>query len=153
MLGQVFLGWTSIKQGLMCLAQGHNEVTPVRLEPATPVSSQALNQWATALPYLSVDDTSRQRVNRIDAKTNLCWEHQSFCLSVMWGLINILDTGDVLKSRHKLQANSTDTHQNAVWPHQTAFNVGRLHLITGSTLFAYLTMSNILLIPVLITVI
>ena len=31
--GRVFLGWTSTKQGLMCLAQGHNTVTPVMLEP------------------------------------------------------------------------------------------------------------------------
>ena len=28
-------GWTSTKQGLMCLAQGHNSKTPVRLKPAT----------------------------------------------------------------------------------------------------------------------
>ena len=34
---QVFLGWTSTKQ-LTCLAQGHNAVKPVRLEPATPQS-------------------------------------------------------------------------------------------------------------------
>ena len=33
-LGRVFLGRTSTKLGLMCLAQGHNVVTPVRLEPA-----------------------------------------------------------------------------------------------------------------------
>ena len=39
MLGQVFLEWTSTKQGLMCLAQGHNAVTPVRLEPT------ALRSW------------------------------------------------------------------------------------------------------------
>ena len=36
MSGRVFLGCTSTKQGLMCLAQGHNAVTPVRLETATP---------------------------------------------------------------------------------------------------------------------
>ena len=36
--GRVFLGWTSTKQGLMCLAQGHNTVPWVRLEPATPYS-------------------------------------------------------------------------------------------------------------------
>ena len=30
--GQVFLGWTSTKLGLMCLAQGHNTVTPVTTE-------------------------------------------------------------------------------------------------------------------------
>ena len=40
MPGQVFLGWTSTKQVLyiMCLAQGHNAVTPVRLKPTTPKS-------------------------------------------------------------------------------------------------------------------
>ena len=36
--GQVFLGWTSSKLGLMCLAQGHKAVTPVRLAPAAPRS-------------------------------------------------------------------------------------------------------------------
>ena len=35
MLRGVFLGSTSTKLGLMCLAQGHNTVTLVRLEPAT----------------------------------------------------------------------------------------------------------------------
>ena len=34
MSGQVFLGRTSTKQGLMCLVQGHGAVTLVRLEPA-----------------------------------------------------------------------------------------------------------------------
>ena len=29
---------TGLKQGLMCLAQGHNAVTPVRLKLATPLS-------------------------------------------------------------------------------------------------------------------
>ena len=49
MSGLVFLGWTSIKLGLMCLAQGHNTMTPVRLELAT-LQSQ-VKQSATALPY------------------------------------------------------------------------------------------------------
>ena len=31
---RISLGWTSTKQGLMGLAQGHNAVTPMRLEPA-----------------------------------------------------------------------------------------------------------------------
>ena len=34
MSGQIFLCWTNIKQGLMWLAQGHNPVTQMRLEPA-----------------------------------------------------------------------------------------------------------------------
>ena len=36
--GRVFLGWTSTKLGSMCLAQGHNAVTPMRLESAAPWS-------------------------------------------------------------------------------------------------------------------
>ena len=35
MSGRVVLGWTSTKQGLMWLAQGHNTVTPVMLELPT----------------------------------------------------------------------------------------------------------------------
>ena len=37
MSGWVFLCGTSTKQGSVCLAQGHNAVTPVRLEPAAPL--------------------------------------------------------------------------------------------------------------------
>ena len=32
------MGVTSTLQGLICLAQGHNAVSPVRLEPTTPGS-------------------------------------------------------------------------------------------------------------------
>ena len=38
MLGLVFLGLTSSKLGSMCLAQGHNAVMRVRLEPVAPRS-------------------------------------------------------------------------------------------------------------------
>ena len=38
MSGRVFLGWTSSKQVWMCLAQGHNTVTPVRFKSVTPQS-------------------------------------------------------------------------------------------------------------------
>ena len=31
-------GLNSTKQGLMCLTQGHNALTPVRLKPTTPQS-------------------------------------------------------------------------------------------------------------------
>ena len=34
--GEVFLGWTSFKQRIKCLSQGHNTVLLVRLKPATP---------------------------------------------------------------------------------------------------------------------
>ena len=46
MLGWVFLGWSSSKQGLMCLAQGHNALMLVRLEPAalrSPVKHSTTN--------------------------------------------------------------------------------------------------------------
>ena len=36
--GRIFLGRTSTKLGLMRLAQGHNALTPVRLESAAPQS-------------------------------------------------------------------------------------------------------------------
>ena len=38
MSGRVLLGWTSTKQGLMCLTQGHNAAMHVRLEPTTSQS-------------------------------------------------------------------------------------------------------------------
>ena len=36
MSGQVFLGLTSTKQRIKCLAQGHKAVPTVRLKPTTP---------------------------------------------------------------------------------------------------------------------
>ena len=56
--GRIFLGWSSTKQGLMGLAQRHNTVTPVRLEPAAlrsrvkhsttePLRSTYIHTWAT----------------------------------------------------------------------------------------------------------
>ena len=58
MSGWVFLGWTSTKQGFMCLAQGHNAVTPVRLEPATSRSrdKHSTTEPATALHSVIIWD-------------------------------------------------------------------------------------------------
>ena len=50
MSGRVFLGLTSTWQGLMCLAQGHNTVMPVSLEPAA-LQSQVKHS-TTELPNL-----------------------------------------------------------------------------------------------------
>ena len=44
------LGWTSTKLGLMCLAQGQNAVTLVRLEPAALLSWVKDYHWAIAIP-------------------------------------------------------------------------------------------------------
>ena len=52
MLGRVFQGWTSTKQGLMCLAQGHNAVAPARLEPLALWSQ--VNRSTTWLPEIFV---------------------------------------------------------------------------------------------------
>ena len=52
--GRVFLGWTSTKLGLMCLAQGpqHSDADEARTHSFS-VYSQAPYHWATALPVLS----------------------------------------------------------------------------------------------------
>ena len=49
---RVFLGSTSTKLGLMCLAQGHNTVTPVRLKPAA-LWSRAKHSHSTIEPLSS----------------------------------------------------------------------------------------------------
>ena len=52
MLGQVFLSWTSSKERIKCLAQGHNTMPPVRLEPPTLRSwvqhstTESLRSWS-----------------------------------------------------------------------------------------------------------
>ena len=53
--GQVFLGLTCTKLGLMCLGQGHNAVTPVRLKPAAPRSrvKHSTTELSTCTPYCS----------------------------------------------------------------------------------------------------
>ena len=52
MWGRVFLAWTSIRLGLMCLAQGHY-AGDARTRGLS-VSSQALYQWAAATLYLKL---------------------------------------------------------------------------------------------------
>ena len=49
---RVLLGWTSTKQRIKCLAQGHNTVPPVRLEPATPLSPDSLSQRASLWAFI-----------------------------------------------------------------------------------------------------
>ena len=63
--GRVFLGRTSTKLGIMCLAQGHNAVTPVRLDP---VASPSRVKNSTTEPLLSLVYTMEQadcrKINR-----------------------------------------------------------------------------------------
>ena len=66
MLGQIFLGWTSTKQWIKCLAQGHSTKIPpaVRIEPATLLSQNlmcyppshstlTLDRWQSKMLILS----------------------------------------------------------------------------------------------------
>ena len=50
--GQVFLGWTNTKLGLMCFAQGHSAVTPARLKPTAPLS-RVKHSTTESMPSLS----------------------------------------------------------------------------------------------------
>ena len=58
--GQVFLGRTSPKHRLMCLARGHNTVVPVRIKPTTPQpldtvgDSISLEFLLALLPFMSL---------------------------------------------------------------------------------------------------
>ena len=53
-LGRVFLGWTSTKLGLMCLAQQRSDAGEAWTRGPS-VSSQALYHWATTLPLEKCD--------------------------------------------------------------------------------------------------
>ena len=81
MLGQVFLCWTSTKQGLMCLAQGHNPVMQVRLKPTTPWSR--VKHYTTQPLHLTTPPKKKQqpcllvsRIKRVKLRwcdTDLVW--------------------------------------------------------------------------------
>ena len=58
MSGQVFLGWTITKPGLMCLAQGHNAMTQVRLEPVA-LPSRVEHSTTEPLPSSHLDETKK----------------------------------------------------------------------------------------------
>ena len=69
MLGQVFLRWTSTKQRLICLAQRHNAVTPVRLAtPRSPVKhSTTVSHCALIASDFIIDkDLLHERKNSVD---------------------------------------------------------------------------------------
>ena len=72
MSGQVFLGWISTKQGLMCLAQGHNVVMPLRLEPAIPWSrvkhstTEPLRSQTSVCNYIYYSSTYETRILHVN---------------------------------------------------------------------------------------
>ena len=60
--GRVFLSCTSTKLGLMCRAQGHNTVTPVRLESST----LPLSHCALFIQLIRVGNSIRHKWVKID---------------------------------------------------------------------------------------
>ena len=79
--GRVIQGWTSTKLGLMCLAQGHNTVTPVRLESAAPLSRvkhSTLSHCKSEIQRESDPDQIR-RLHLTSDKAISDLEHILFC--------------------------------------------------------------------------
>ena len=52
--GRVFLGWTSTKLGLMCLAQGHNAVPILETRSEVKVKITVTQGWYTTLHHLKM---------------------------------------------------------------------------------------------------
>ena len=66
--GRVFLGWTSTKLRLMCLAHGPQCSDACEARTRGPsVSSQALCHWATALPIFLPDSSQNSKENTAKA--------------------------------------------------------------------------------------
>ena len=104
MSGQIFLGWTGTKQGLMCLAQGHNPVMTVRLELATPRSR--VKHSTTEFPNM----------DRWAHYTQWFWNHdhnQTGPDYTMWGV----RSGSVVEclTRDREAAGSSLTGVTALW--------------------------------------
>ena len=72
--GQVFLGWTSTKLGLMFLLKDHNAVKPVRLESAAPGSRV---KHSTTEPLRSL--TSESTLVTVHTQIRSAWSGSS-CL-------------------------------------------------------------------------
>ena len=95
---RVFLGSTSTKQGLMCLAQEHNAVTPVRLKPAAPRSESALYQWATALLRFSRDAV--KMISMSEVNVSICYCYLNPCIFLFISIISFL-CQQMISWRHK----------------------------------------------------
>ena len=74
MSGRVLLSLTSTKQGLMCLAQGHNAVTRLRLEPAA-LQYRAMH-FTTVLPLGGVQKT--QQAKQLIGKSGEEWPSEAW---------------------------------------------------------------------------
>ena len=86
MSGCAFLGWTSTKQRIKCLAQEHNTVPSVRLQPTTPQSSHALYHWATAHKVQVGMGIQRRFIYQYVHRYSLLWSVLVFCMKKCWTL-------------------------------------------------------------------
>ena len=78
--GRVFLGLTSTKLRSMSLAQGHNAVMPVRLEPAalwSRVKHSTTEPLLSYLEYLSLTGGFTGSSESILVKMHYCWKSHS----------------------------------------------------------------------------
>ena len=102
MWGLVFLGWTSTKLGLMCLAQGENTVSLVRLESAA--SRFQVKHSTTALPSKcsrilitsSLPKRLRQTVQTQIRLLLLCSLIRVFCLRFWQAFVNFSPESNIL---------------------------------------------------------
>ena len=84
--GRVYLGWTSAKLGLMCLAQGYNTVTAVRLEPAAPWSRVKHSTTEPLHQQITEVDPNLKLWNTTDIFIKISIIHL-WCNDVSWSLI------------------------------------------------------------------
>ena len=80
--GQFFLGWTSTKLWLMCFAQRHKAVTPVRLEPAAP---QSRVKHSTTEPLRSHEQLTYNQsyyYYRCESLAELLWRNRQQIIKV-----------------------------------------------------------------------
>ena len=85
--GRVFMGCTSTKLGLMCLAQGHNAMMPVRLEP-TALWSQV--KHSTTEPLCSPKVPVYQTVSRMKRvkRAVFCRKGSQFQTSIVTAVLS-----------------------------------------------------------------
>ena len=112
-----FLGWTSTKQQITCLAEGHNTVTPVRLTSNPSIPSLMLYQLSHCSPLLvkffSAEirgnfffqkDIARWEVthsqNKVEVATKQCIKMHSFFIK-MHSFIIIISQTNISINGHK----------------------------------------------------
>ena len=86
------MGWTSTKQGLMCLAQGRTPVTPVRLEPAAPRSGVKHSTTEPLRAPTQIVCKGYQKVKNSFFQNLISGKHQcqKFCVQIWTDILSEL---------------------------------------------------------------